>query len=211
MRPPISAQARGALRVLWSDLARKAALVRQAVAAVPPAMAAAAVRKGVGSTSAMMRVAARIPLPILTHARQRCVWRFLEPHPEEPPALTVMAVLAGAADRPALVIESFGMAASRHALARLFDETAGQADLVAAIIEGHNYLCALPPIEGEKVFALRNVTLPAADGAFLLEGRGRDASGLPMVFCKTWVSRDQFHFGQECDHAAWANFIASVI
>jgi hypothetical protein len=210
MRPPISAEAKGRLRQMWADLSAEAALVQQAVQNVPPAMSAAAVRKGVGSTSAMMRVKTHIPLPMLTHARQRCVWRFLQPNPEKPRSIMTKAVLLGAAGRQPLVIEDFGLLVAHHAIARLYDETAGRADLVAAVLEAHDYLCTLPPIEGERVFSLRNIVLPAGPGAFLVEPRARDENGAPLAVAKTWISSDQLHAAQARDIVAWREFVARL-
>lgn len=172
-------------------------------------MASAAVRKGVGATAALNRVCNRLPMPPVSRAPRRAVWRFLQPlQGPEPPAIAVRAALLGAENRPPLTIENFGMLVTRHALARLFDQFNGT-DLCGAIIEAHNALLTLPPQEGEELFALNNIVLPAGPGAFLVEPRARLGTDAPMAVCKTWLSNDQLREHQLRDLATWSEFVAS--
>jgi hypothetical protein len=208
----ITNEARGRLRILFAALAVDAAMIRRAVAAIPSAMALAAVRPGVGSTAALNRVIGRLPCALLTRGRCMGVWRFLEPTGEpEPPAIMVMAVLLGAIRRPALAIEPFGLSFSHHALGRLSDQAgaAGAAYLSAAMLEAHDHLAVLQPADGEKLFSLGSLTVPGGPGAFLIQPRGRSTDGVPMAFAKTWLSADQLRSDQAHDVSAWSQFIAA--
>jgi hypothetical protein len=210
-RPPVSAEAFGVLRMLWKQLEADAARITKAVEAVPPAMAAAAVRKGIGSRAAIDRVCGRLPIPLMARTRRRAVWRFLAPIDRaEPPALAVKGILLGAANRPPLTIEDFGLMITRHSLGRLYDQAGAGADLPAAIIEAHNHLAVLPPSEGGKVFALNEITLPAGPGVFLVRPRGH-GDDAPMMIAKTWISNDQLGQAQSRDVATWAEFVAASV
>jgi len=211
-RPPISAEAFGAMRVLWTQLDHDARLITRAVEGIPPAMAAAAVKPGVGATPAGNRIVGRLPLAPLSRGRRKGVWRFLQPQSDtgQAPAVEMMAVLLGATGRPPLTVEPFGLLATRHSLGRCYDQTGGRVDLRGEIFAAHDALLALPIPEGARLFTtLRSFILPTKRGAFLAEPRCRVGDRAPVCICRTWVHGDQLHADQDQLAAAWAELVAA--
>ena len=207
MGTPISNSARGQLRQLWRSLRTDADLVIGVATSLPAPMVQAALRKGVGASKAMGRILDRMPPPIQCSPRQ-AVWRLLIPAGEdEPPSIAVQAILLGARNRPAICIEPFGLLVTRHALARIIDRSGGTVDPVAATIEAHNRLLALSPEDGEKLFQLQQLLLPAGPGVFLVSPRPRSGHEGPSAICKTWVSNDHLWDNQSRDVAAWRAWV----
>ena len=202
---PVSAEASGRLRLLWTAIAADAARVEAAVRAVPPALASdvsGAFNKR--ARQSLDRIVALIPAELVFRAKREAAWRYLRPAPAGDLAeIVVMGAFLGASGPPRFTTNSFGLSATRHALGRLLDRSGMAADPAKAVLQAHAALLALTPSEGEAAFALPDITLPAAGGVFLASPR-RD--GVRAV-CRTWLGAGQLWDEQEAAAAKWAELV----
>ena len=202
---PISTAARIRLRGLWAAVGVDAARVERAVAETPPELLRDIRRCFTkGAQRAVERLHRRLSIERVHTAPRAAVWRFLRPGPaDEPPAVQVAAVILDVAARPALQIEPFGFAASHHALGRLLDRSGGTADPAAAVLEAHSALLRLQADEGERLFQLPQIVLPAAGGLLLASPR----PGAIRAVALTWIDRDQLGADQERAAADWSELL----
>jgi hypothetical protein len=212
-RAPISAQARGQLRRLFSNLVDDASRIGTAVASIQPSLVTDLQRKGgKGADRARSRLIAKINLPPLASDQRSLAWRFLKPVTALPtddrsapprPGVLVQALLLGYSDRPRKAIEPFGLAITLHALGRLLDRSSFAEDPVKAIWNAHDALLALPSEEGSQLFKVANPSLPTGQGAFMArcEYLGRQRS--PLAVARTWLPMDMLRDDQDAEMAAW--------
>ncbi len=120
----------------------------------------------------------------------------------------VHGILLNVDGRIGLRPEPLGMVVTMHAAGRFIDRTSGTADPLAAIMAAHDALVALQPVDGSKVLRLSDITLPAADGAFLATTMRMRGGEAPIAVCRTWVSRDQLHTRQAAHLRAWSDYLA---
>jgi hypothetical protein len=215
-RPPVSAEARGRTRAMCATLDATAARIASAIARLPPGGTNPACWKGrVGTARAIDKITRAMPVPPDLYDATMAVWRYLRPvpalpsaDPDEPPrpGVVMMVVIAGRRGR-LVRCETFGAAFTLHAVGRLLDRSGFQADPVAAMLEAHAALAAVPPQDGERLFDLRAAELPAAGGAFLASpGRfGPDAA--PLAIARTWVAGSQTFPQQDRHLAAWRTLL----
>ncbi len=212
---PVSAAARGRLRLLCRDLDSAADRISAAAASVPANLLADVQRKAErGAHRALERVIARIPAPPFWRQGRAVAWRYLQPFPAEgwpdpnpQPTIMMMAVLFGVDGRTRLCPEPFGLAVTRHAIGRMIDRSAGAADPVAAVLAAHDALASLQPVDGHRVLQLTDFALPAASGAFLARATSLHGAAAPVAVCRTWIGRDQLHAHQATHLQAWADYL----
>lgn len=202
-RTPISAEARGRLRVLWGQVAKDAARMEAAARAVRPALVSDAQGAfGKRADRAMEAIVRGLPGCPLFRERRSAGWRFLRPVAEPGKAgLQVMILLLNGMGR-GLVEAPFGFSVSRHALGRLLDRSLFRIEPVGAIRCAHDALLALEAPECMRLHALPGFLLPAAGGAFLVSQDS--AADYPLLVARTWIDRDQLHDDQQRHADAWA-------
>jgi hypothetical protein len=205
--------AKGRVRLLLGELRAEADRVTAAAAELPPAMVAAALgRSIIGSRQALRHVAKRIPIPPMMLGVRMGIWRFLQPGPvpgrPDQSAVVVRALLLGADKRPALTIEPFGLCFLEHALGRLFDQSSGPLDATRVMLEAHGALLALTPSEGDRVYELGRIMVPAAGGAFLVRPQVPTGDDPPMATAVSWISRDQAWDDQDAILDRWDAVLA---
>ncbi|MGD0108481.1 MAG: hypothetical protein ABSC06_31240 [Rhodopila sp.] len=127
------------------------------------------------------------------------------PTDDDPPqaGFVIMGVVIAGNKNREVRIETFGMAATEHAVARLLDRSGFRADPVATMLEAHAALTEVDQDNGQRMFDLKNAQLPTATGAFLATpGRfGPDAA--PLMVCRTWLPADQLFEDQAGTREAW--------
>ena len=200
-RVPVSREAHGRIRLLHRALAADADRIADAIEALPPAMVRAALSKEIRSRAALRHVIQRMPASLVWQAPRQAGWRFLAP--VEPDDVEMRVVLLGAVNRPSVCVESFGLRFSRHALGRLLDRTSLRADPIAAMLGAHDHLLGLDPREGNRIFELPKILIPAAQGAFVAEPSARSGNNPPLASCRTWISSDETFPDQDRILVAW--------
>jgi hypothetical protein len=146
------------------------------------------------------------------------VWRFLQPvdalpilgdRENEAPRAGIV-VMGMVATRPGRLVraQTFGIGFSLHALGRLLDRSAFRADPIAAMLEAHNAVAALNLEDGERVFGLAAVELPAAAGAFLATPCRFGSDSIPMAVARTWIAGGQTFPQQDQHLEAWRRLLA---
>ena len=201
---PITAEARGQLRLLRNALAARAQALAAASEAVPRDLLRSVKHKtSAGRDRAMAHILSLMPAAPLRVEKRAALWRMLVP---EGDMIIVRAVGFGVLGTGGWSNEPFGLAYSAHALGRLLDRTNFMAEPSTAMIEGHDALLRLQPEEGYAAYALASLTLPACRGAFLVTpDPQRDH---PFATAATWLSPEQLWQDQENDLKAW-NTLAS--
>jgi hypothetical protein len=211
---PVSNEARGKVRALMADLEIDAATMIRAFSKIPTRTLNCPEWKGkVGAQRAINRIIAAMPRPPDLRLERTVIWRFLRPVavvPHDPgsqdkvdrPGLEVVGIVAAHRARPARP-SSFGLAVTTHACGRLIDRSTREIDVAAAIYESHDCLLALPGIEGEAIFNLKELILPASDGMFLANPFHIAAGNVPIAVARTWVSSDMAHKRQTADLSVW--------
>ena len=203
-RPPLSAEARGRLRVLWAQLEVDADRIEAAARRVPPALARDARRAfGRRADAALAHIVDSIPVLPIARDRRTAAWRYMRPVGDaRRSAVRVMALLLNAHGLPGLSMQAFGLEVSRHALGRLLDRSQFRADPVRAVLEAHASLLNLTPAEGDRLFSLPAFPLPAERGAFLVSLNG--AEDRPMALARTWIDGDQLFDDQQKHIDNWS-------
>ena len=201
---PVSAQARGQLRILRTALDSRAVALTEASERVPRDLLRSVKHKTTtGRDKAMAAILRMMPEAPLRTEKRAALWRTFVPQGE---MIIVRAVGFGVLGTGGWTNEPFGLAYSAHALGRLLDRTNFMADPLTAMIEGHDALLSLQPEEGYAAYALASLTLPACLGAFLVTpDPQRDH---PFATAATWLSPEQLWQDQENDLKAW-NTLAS--
>jgi hypothetical protein len=221
-RNPVSAEARGRVRLLWASLEADAARMEAAINRVPQKTRNPTTWKGrVGTERAIQRIVAAMPVAPELRGPQMVLWRYLAPVVALPtvddadaeptrPGFIVKAIIAGRRMRPCRP-ELFGAAFTVHAVGRLLDRSAFRADPTSAMLEAHAALAAVAPMDGDKLFDLDNLEMPAADGAFLATPCRIGPEESPLAVARTWVSTGQTHPQQDRHLAAWTEFLADPV
>ena len=198
---PISAQATGQLRLLWRTLAARSAALDAAAAGVPKEVLRGLRHKGaIGRDRALGRILRAIPANPFQQEFRTVLWRDLVPEPE---AIRVDLLSVGFGTGR-FHRQSFGLAVSRHALARLLDRSGFVEDPADAILSAHDCLLALTPEDGAAAFELKSLTLPTKHGAFLVTPKAPATdSTSPFSMASTWVFSGQTWADQDAEIAAW--------
>jgi hypothetical protein len=188
---------------------------------LPPGLARDILRKGkVGSARAMARVLAGLPVHPFHHRGHELAFRYLKPGKDVPPAIdapvemrdaqasiAVWGILVNAGGRSRISREPFGVCFTAHALGRLLDRSCFAADPTEAMLEAHNALIALGPVEGSQAFNLDDLPVPACNGAFLTSPRRIGPQESPLAVARSWLAGDQLRGGTAASVSMWEAFL----
>lgn len=215
--PTISAEARGRLRLLVTQLENDARRIERAADALPRRMLRdLALKSEIGRARTLARILAMMPVPPFHSDGRRLAWRYLKPTARVPAAagapdqaadeqacVTMYAVLVNSGGRPRVSVEPFGAAFTRHCLGRLLDRSGMRADPVDAMFAAHDELARLGAEQGAETFGQADFLVPAAGGAFSATPRRVGARQSPLAVCRTWFDADMVHADQAVRLAAW--------
>jgi hypothetical protein len=124
------------------------------------------------------------------------------------PGVMVRAIFAGR--HSFLRSEPFGLFVSEHALGRMVDRAPTETDPVKAVLQAHDALMALHPTEGDRIFALDDITLAAGPGAFLVSP-GTMPDGSPMATARTWIFDGQAFDDQTLHIRDWRRLLTAPV
>ena len=195
---PMSTEALAATRRLMTGIEADALAVEQAFAQIPVALLDGARWKGdVGSQRGIDRLIKAAPREPDYRGRRVVAWRYAAVLPAVPGddgrpvqrCVVIKGVIAQhkKSYRPPSL---FGIAFTAHAISRLYQRAGLNIDAMAALFEGHSALATLNANEGEAVYALSEVVLPAGAGFFIGKGRivGKERS--PLLVARTWIANE---------------------
>lgn len=221
---PVSAQANGLLRGLWTKLAADAAKIEAAAAKISPSLLRDMQFKGaVGRDRALGRVLQHMKpaVPFFHTDRRALAYRYLKPCDEIPPAIELppgdadrqpgilMCVVMFNGGGPRKQVRHFGACWSFHSLARVLDRSGFAACPIEEMVSGHDSLALLGPGDGQRVFEIERVAVPSTHGAFLASPRRVGADRSPLWVARTWLHADQLGADQDQAVAAWRKLVAS--
>jgi hypothetical protein len=209
---PVSTAARIAVRRLFVNLEADAATFEAAFHRVPATLLDGSKWKGaVGSARAMDRIIRHAPRPPDYRDTKTIMWRYLKPllsipgdNEDNPPQrCLVMCAIIATYKKMYRTTNLFGTAWAEHSIARLCERGGPDLDILAVLFECNDNLMILGKDDGDRVYELPSLTVPAGPGFFIAYPRHVGPEHSPLCVCRTWYADEMKSGARVADAEAW--------